>query len=42
MTFLMNGSTKYINELENELEKHRGKKKGYLEYLFSKILSNKE
>ena len=38
---LMNGSTKYINELENELEKHRGKKKGYLEYLLAKSYQTK-
>lgn len=38
----MNGSTKYINELENELEKHRGKKKGYLEYLLAKSYQTKD
>lgn len=38
---LMDCSTKYINELENDLEKHRGKKKGYLEYLLAKSYQNK-
>lgn len=33
---LMNNSTKYISELENGIEKHRGKMKGYLEYLLAK------
>ena len=38
---LMNNVTNYIDEIESEIKKHRGKKRGYLEYLLAKSYQSK-
>lgn len=38
---LMNNDTSYIDEIKKDLDKHRGKMKGYLEYLLAKSYQSK-